>query len=110
MSEEAAPIRGIRVPDSVWAAAQEACREEGVDPDMVVTAALEAFVQAHRRGGSSFPAGKGTGAGGRRLPASSYDRNVQRAAARARVAINERLGVPTPEWIVALSKEERDWG
>ena len=34
------------------------------------------------------------------------ERKVQVAAAKARITIDRRLGVDTPEWIIALSKEK----
>ena len=37
---------------------------------------------------------------------SPQDRRVQIAAAKARVALDSRLGVPTEDWIVALSQEK----
>lgn len=37
---------------------------------------------------------------------SSEDRKVQMAAAKARVALDQRLGEDTPGWIVALSQEK----
>ena len=36
---------------------------------------------------------------------SKEDRRVQIAAARARIQLDNRLGIATPDWIVALSKE-----
>ncbi len=41
-----------------------------------------------------------------RRPASSYDRRVQVAAAKARVTIDARLGVDTPQWIRELAEEK----
>jgi hypothetical protein len=43
-----------------------------------------------------------------RRPASVSpgDRKVQIAAAKARVTLDQRLGVDTPDWIVALSQEK----
>lgn len=42
-----------------------------------------------------------------RRPASvsREDRRVQIAAAKARVTLDKRLGVETPDWIIALSHE-----
>lgn len=34
------------------------------------------------------------------------DRKVQIAAAKARVTLDARIGVETPDWIIALSLEE----
>ncbi|MEZ2390367.1 hypothetical protein AB6813_12620 [bacterium RCC_150] len=41
------------------------------------------------------------------LPASAEDRNVQLAAAEARVALDRRLGEDTPGWISALAQQRR---
>jgi hypothetical protein len=42
----------------------------------------------------------------RRHRAVSYDRGVQIAAAKVRVATDKKLGEKTPEWIVELAREE----
>ncbi len=43
-----------------------------------------------------------------RRPASvkPEDRRVQIAAAKARITLDRLTGDPTPEWIIALSKEQ----
>ncbi|MDQ0261927.1 hypothetical protein [Sinomonas atrocyanea] len=39
---------------------------------------------------------------------SPAERRVQIAAAKARITLDQRRGIETPEWIVALSLEERE--
>jgi hypothetical protein len=41
-----------------------------------------------------------------RRRASSHDRRVQIAAAKARVSLDQRLSLPTPPWIIQLANEK----
>lgn len=43
----------------------------------------------------------------RRYRPASYDRGVQIAAAKVRVATDKKLKQKTPQWIVELSREEK---
>lgn len=42
---EHTPIRGVRVPDELWQAAQAKARERGEDVSAVIRAALERYVK-----------------------------------------------------------------
>lgn len=42
------PIRGVRVPDDLWAAAQEKAKERGESVSDVVRRALERYVKTKR--------------------------------------------------------------
>jgi hypothetical protein len=40
---------------------------------------------------------------------SVEDRRVQIAAAKTRITLDKKLGLETPDWIIALSKEEPEY-